>query len=51
MAKKVNSTPKIRDSKSGVSERRNIGDKVSPKAWQPITDRTTTPPKGGNDKK
>lgn len=49
MAKKESSTSKGGSSKGQVRSGHSIGDKV--KAWQPTVDRTTKPPKGGNDKK
>ncbi len=52
MAKKQESTPKIKDNSRGqIREGHKIGDKVTPMAWQPTKDETTTPPKGGKDKK
>ena len=54
MAKKNNVTSNGREktnnnSRGQLDNRKSIGDKV--KAWQPVTDRTTTPPKGNEDKK
>ncbi len=51
MAKKENTTPKVKNNSRGqIREGHKIGDRSAPKAWQPTTDRTTTPPKGGKDK-
>jgi len=52
MAKKENSKPQEPLIKGQIIEiKRSTGDGVN-NAWKPITDRTTTPPKGDNaDKK
>lgn len=53
MAKKEIATPKEKVNQGKVSDGHRIGDTIKPKAWQPTTDKTTTPPKGnsGNEKK
>lgn len=54
MAKKDRSVPKTSyGNKEGkLRDGHRVGDNSNPKAWQPIRDRTTTPPKGeGGDKK
>jgi hypothetical protein len=51
MAKNEKPASKGNDSKGTIREekRSHIGDNI--KAWQPVTDKTTTPPKGTPDKK
>lgn len=46
MAKKESSTHKSDDSKGQFKRGDRIGDRSSPKSWQPFIDRTTKPPKG-----
>jgi hypothetical protein len=51
---KQSSTPKVRDSKSQLNVNHKVDDGISKtKAYQPIVDRTTTPPpaKGDGNKK